>query len=158
MKKKTVVIGLIGSVMDTGAGPERWNRWRPTIDVCRHAELPIDRFELLYAKKFSKLTEQVKEDIAAVSPATVVKPTVVEFRDPWDFQEVYAALHDYARQYPFNPDKEDYYIHITTGTHVAQICLFLLTEAHYLPAKLIQTAPPPSHHRGQPGNYAIIDL
>ncbi len=157
-KKKTVVIGLIGAVMDTGAGPERWQRWRPSIDVCRHEELKVERFELLYAKKFAKLAGQVTEDIATVSPQTVVKPTVVEFRDPWDFQEVYAALHDFARQYPFNPDKEDYLIHITTGTHVAQICLFLLTEAHYLPAKLIQTAPPPSHHRGQPGNFAIIDL
>ena len=43
------------------------------------------------------------------------------------------------------PEKEDYLIHITTGTHVAQICLFLLAEARYLPAKLLQTEPPPRH-------------
>lgn len=40
---------------------------------------------------------------------------------------------------------------------MAQICLFLLTEARYLPAKLIQTAPPNKEHRG-PGGYSIIDL
>jgi transcriptional regulatory protein RtcR len=158
MAKKTVVIGLIGAVVDSGSGPERWNRWRPSVDLCRHEDLQVDRFELLYAKKFSKLTEQIAADIASVSPHTTVKPTLVEFRDPWDFQEVYAALHDFARQYPFHPEKENYLIHITTGTHVAQICLFLLTEAHYLPAKLVQTAPPPGGKRAEPGTYSIIDL
>lgn len=49
-------------------------------------------------------------------------------------------------------------MHITTGTHVAQICLFLLTEARYFPAKLIQTSPPGSHRTGEAGGYTIIDL
>ena len=49
--------------------------------------------------------------------------------DAWDFEEVYGALHDFSRQYEFNTDANDYLIHITTGTHVAQICLFLLTES-----------------------------
>ena len=112
-KKKIVIIGLVGSVVDAGSGPSRWQRWRPTVSLCRHKEdLPVARFELIYQKKFEKLTQQV------------------------------TALHDFARRYPFNPEKENYLIHITTGTHVAQICLFLLTEAHYFPAKLIQSTPP----------------
>jgi len=47
-------------------------------------------------------------------------------------------------------------VHITTGTHVAQICQFLLTESRHIPARLLQTSPPRSP--GQPGHYAIIDL
>ncbi|MEI8197140.1 MAG: RNA repair transcriptional activator RtcR family protein, partial [Phycisphaerae bacterium] len=156
--KKNVVIGLIGAVMDNGGGPERWQRWRPTVDLCRHEDLVVDRFELLCARKFTKLAEQLTADITSVSPETTVRTHSVEFQDPWDFQEVYTALHDFARHYPFNPEKENYLIHITTGTHVAQICLFLLTEAHYLPARLIQTAPPGSHKKGEPGSYSIIDL
>jgi len=159
--KKTVVIGLIGAVMDNGAGPERWQRWRPTVDLCRHEDLVIDRLELLYARKFAKLAEQLTTDISSVSPETAVRSHQVELQDPWDFQEVYTALHDFARRYPFNPEKENYLVHITTGTHVAQICLFLLTESHYLPAKLIQTAPPGGgggHKKGEPGTYTIIDL
>ena len=62
--------------------------------------------------------------------------------DPWDFEEVYGALHDFARGYPFDPEREDYLVHITTGTHVAQICLFLLTESRHFPARLLQTSPP----------------
>ena len=46
-------------------------------------------------------------------------------------------------------------MHITTGTHVAQICLYLLTEANYIPGKLIQTSPSKD---GVQGSVRIIDL
>ena len=65
----------------------------------------------------------------------------VDPRDPWDFQEVYGLLHELARAYAFRPESERYLIHITTGTHVAQICMFLLTEARYFPASLLQSSP-----------------
>src|SRR5882762_3571471 len=41
-------------------------------------------------------------------------------------------------------------------THVAQICLFLLTESRWLPGRLIQCSP--DRDRGSPGNIKIIDL
>jgi transcriptional regulatory protein RtcR len=162
-KKKIVVIGLVGSVVDAGSGPTRWQRWRPTVSLCRHEDLIVDRLELLYQKKYQKLTDQVTDDLRNCSPETEIRHHVVEFTDPWDFQEVYAALLDFARTYPFNPDREEYLVHITTGTHVAQICLFLLTEAHYFPGKLIQTSPPRSGKDGTPataeaGGYTVIDL
>jgi transcriptional regulatory protein RtcR len=93
-----------------------------------------------------------------VSPETEVRRSVVEFRDAWDFEEVYGALADFARGYKFQPDREEYLVHITTGTHVAQICLFLLTESRHLPARLIQTSPPADREPGSPGRYSIIDL
>ena len=48
-------------------------------------------------------------------------------------------------------------MHITTGTHVAQICWFLLTESRHFPGQLIQTSPP-RRDPSQPGAYRIIDL
>jgi transcriptional regulatory protein RtcR len=151
-KKKIVILGLVGSVVDAGSGPQRWQRWRPTVSLCRHVgELPVARFELLYQKKFEKLTQQVTEDLKECSPATEIRHHVVEFANPWDFEEVYSALLDFAKGYPFNPEKEEYLVHITTGTHVAQICLFLLTEAHYFPAKLIQSSPPPAGQKEDAG-------
>src|SRR5947207_2400514 len=76
-------------------------------------------------------------------------------KNAWDFEEVYGSLHDFARGYPFDPEKEDYLVHITTGTHVAQICLFLLTESRHFPARLLQTSPPKA---GGAATYSIIDL
>ncbi len=63
----------------------------------------------------------------------------------------------FATRYPFDTDNEEYLVHITTGTHVAQICWFLLTEARYLPASLLQTGPAPKrrHRRADRGRYRL---
>ena len=46
-------------------------------------------------------------------------------------------------------------MHITTGTHVAQICLFLLTESRHFPGRLLQTSPPRrKRDRAQPGTLS----
>jgi transcriptional regulatory protein RtcR len=155
--KRTVIIGLLGPSLDNGRGPERWERWRPSVSLCQHDDLLIHRFELLYEPKFTALCDTICGDVTAVSPETTVRRHEVHFEDPWDFEAVYTALHDFARSYPFKPDDEDYLVHITTGSHVAQICLFLLTEARYLPARLIQTAPPNRHRLGA-GSYDVVDL
>src|ERR1017187_6275754 len=156
--KKQVVIGLLGSVLDSGFHQERWNKWRPTVSLCKHMELPIDRFELIYDPKFKDMANVVMADMPNVSPGTEVRGTTQTLRDPWDFEEVYASLHDFARSYEFKPDTEDYLVHITTGSHVQQICLFLLTESRHFPARLVQTSPADTKRRGPAGKFAIIDL
>ncbi len=156
--KKLVVVGLLGSTLDQGASPGRWSHWRPTVSLCQHEDLLIHRLELLHSKKYAALARTVMADICQVSPETEVVLHCVDFEDPWALEEVYGGLLDFARRYDFRPEQEDYLVHITTGTHIAQICLFLLAEARYLPAKLIQTSPPSSEDAGKPGSYTIIDL
>jgi len=156
--KKLVILGLLGIQLDRGVGPRRWESWRPTVSLCQHEDLLVSRLELLHDRKASSLGEAVSKDISGVSPETEVRRHTVEFTDPWDFEEVYGALADFARGYKFQPDREEYLVHITTGTHVAQICLFLLTESRHLPARLIQTSPPVDREPGSPGRYSIIDL
>ena len=156
--KPTIMLGILGPVLDAGVGTARWERWRPTVACCQHEDLLISRFELLCEPKFKRLSDQVIADIHSCSPETHVRTHPVPWKDPWDFEEVYGTLLDFAKAYPFNPEEEEYLIHITTGSHVAQICLFLLTESHYLPAKLIQTSPPSKHRAGAAGDYRIIDL
>ena len=140
-----------------GKGDKRWDKWRPTVSMCQHDDLVIDRLELLFDHHSVGLARQVTEDIAQVSPGTQVNFHNIKFVDPWDFESVYAQLLDFARSYQFQPEREQYLIHITTGTHVAQICLYLLTEAGYLPGKLLQTAPPPRDSDAA-GDYQLIDL
>jgi transcriptional regulatory protein RtcR len=156
--KKQVIIGLLGSVLDSGFHQERWNKWRPSISLCKHLQLPIDRFELIYDPKFQDLANLILADIPRVSSATEARGMAQPLRDPWDFEEVYAALHEFTRSYEFKPDTEDYLVHITTGTHVQQICLFLLTESRHFPARLVQTSPTDAKRRGPEGKFAIIDL
>lgn len=157
-----VLIGILGVKLDGGTTPERWDRWRPTVSLFQHEELLFDRLELLTERQFHVLRDQVAEDIRLASPETTVNTHDLNFgKDPWDLERVYGALHDWARDYPFDPEKEEYFIHITTGTHIAQISLFLLVEAGFLPGKLVQTSPPDDFKRskpGVPGRYAFIDL
>ncbi|MEB6379443.1 RNA repair transcriptional activator RtcR [Leclercia adecarboxylata] len=162
MNKRRVVIGVLGTVMDKrGKRANRLRKWRPTVGLCQQPDLPVDRLELLYQPQDRGMAEQIVEDIRLLSPHTTVRPCPVTIIDPWDFEEVYAAFLDFATHYKFDTEHEEYLVHITTGTHVAQICWFLLTEARYLPASLIQTGPA---SRDAPeeavpvGRYSIIDL
>ena len=158
--KPLTVIGFLGSTLDASKfGPSRWNKWRPTVALTMHEDLRVDRLILLHGTAHRRLAEYVAEDIASVSPETQVDMRVLDFRDPWDFEEVYGKLLDFVRAEPFDPDEQDYLLHITTGTHVAQICLFLLTEARYLPGRLLQTQPAKrAEDGGAPGRWSIIDL
>jgi len=157
-KKDTVVIGFVGTQLDGGKGSGRWEKWRPSVALTQHEDVVIDRFELLFNGSHDTIVDQVVADIAAVSPETRVTPRRLDIADPWDFEQVYGALFDFARAYPFDPDNEEYWIHITTGTHVVQICMFLMTEALYFPGRLLQTSPPRRHTSGEPGTLALIDL
>ena len=152
------MIGLLGSVLDSGFHQERWNKWRPTVSLCKHEAMPVDRFELIYDPKFQDTANVVMADIQRVSSGTQVRGTAQILSDAWDFQEVYEALHDFARGYEFKPDTEDYLVHITTGSHVQQICLFLLTESRHFPARLLQSSPLDGKRRGPDGRFTIIDL
>src|SRR5215475_2649813 len=154
--RSTAVIGLLGATLDLGKHPDRWQTWRPTVSLCRQPDLIVHRFEVLHGKRDLSLSKTVKSDVQTVSPETEVRLRQVEFGDPWDFEEVYETLFQFARGYTFDTDSEDYLIHITTGTHVAQICLFLMVESRYMPGRLLQASP--DRDRSAPGTVKIIDL
>lgn len=157
-KKRIVVIGFVGTQLDSGKGAGRWEKWRPSVAITQHEEFAVHRFELLYSGPFGAVADAVSADIATISPETTVVQHAIPIRDAWDFGDVYSALFDFAKAYPFDPDREEYWIHITTGTHVVQICMFLMTEAHFFPGRLLQTSPPKRQGKTDPGSYSLIDL
>lgn len=154
---KNVAFGFLGTRLDAvgGYGEKRKALWRPTIALAENSELRLTRLELWYSPNFEKLARSVQRDIEQIPDAPEVVLRQTEIKDPWNFEEVYAFLYDFVSEYPFLPDKERYFVHLTTGTHVAQICLFLLTETRHLPGKLVQTSP--RSESGQP-SLSIIDL
>ena len=156
--RRIVIIGYVGSVLDSGFHNERWSKWRPTVSLVDHPDLPIARFELIHQAIHRDIARCVAADISRISPATQVNLTGQSLSNLWDFEEVYASLQDFGASYPFRPDEEDYLVHITTGTHVQQICLFLMTESRQFPGRLIQSSPEDSRKRTAKGRYSIIDL
>lgn len=159
MNKKTVAVSLIGSQLDyVGKRADRWTKWRPNVGLCSQQDLIIDELQLLHDNHSERLANNVATDISSVSPETKVSLYNVNFNDPWDFEEVYAKLYDWCHQQDFDTDNNDYLFHITTGTHVVQICGFLLTESRHFPGRLIQTSPDKQNKNKSVGQVQIIDL
>ncbi len=151
-----VVIGILGSRLDHGGlGKRRWERWRPSVSLLMHPEFPVAEYLLMYLPEDKVLLDLTIQDMAQVSPNTKVTAFPIACEDAWDFEQVYSQIHDVAVSQFFDVEQNNYFVNITTGTHVAQICLYLLTEAHYLPGKLLQSSP---SKEGTQGTYHIIDL
>src|SRR3954470_8534576 len=116
--KKRVVIGLLGNVKDNGQDDSRWGRWRPTVSLFQHDDFLIHRMILIHDNKTGHVAKTLVADIASVSPETKVSPHLIPFANAWDFEEVYGAFHDFAKSLKFDPEEEEYLVHITTGSHV----------------------------------------
>ncbi|OPH37190.1 RNA repair transcriptional activator RtcR [Moraxella lacunata] len=138
--KKSVMIGFLGTVLDDGFSQRRRKKWRPNVNV--HQVMTFDRVELFIAPQYERLALQVVADIKEIRPDITVNLIHTPLDNPWDFGEVYDKLAEWADSYPFDIEQENYLTHITTGTHVAQICLFLLVESRQIPSTILQTAPP----------------
>ena len=154
-----IVVSILGTTLDARRAEKeskRFETWRPSVALVMQENIRFDRYYLIYSRKFEHLKDIIVKDIEYCDPQIEVITVPTEIRDPWNFEEVYSALYDFSKEYDLHNEDDQCYIHITTGTHVAQICLFLLNESHHLPGKLIQTNPAPG---GNPaGTYSIIDL
>lgn len=164
LMKKTVIFSYLGSKRDAGdANAElRWEKWRPNVAIAKYCDpetkSTVDRIELFYNPDDEELLKQIEADIKEVSPNVFVKTNEMKFNDPWDFEEVYVKFLDFMLSYKFDTEKEEYLLHVKTGTHVAQICYFLLTEALYFPGKLLQSFNPKNENRPKGKEFAIVDL
>ena len=156
MSKNSVVIGLLGTQLDSDISEKRWDHWRPTASLAMQKDLRISRFDLIYDEKSSSLVDTNIKDFCSKSQFTKVVTHKLLFEKPWDFESVYAELLNFAQGYKFDTEKEEYLIHMSTGTHVMQICLFLLVESRIIPAKLLQTGS--SENNKVIGFHEIIDL
>ena len=62
--------------------------WKPSLGLCQVDGFPVDRFELLYDHKFSRVAHSLKKEIELVSPDTEVLLHRMDMQDPWDLEEV----------------------------------------------------------------------
>lgn len=156
--KEVVIFGVLGTDKDRlKKTDDKTKEWRPTVDICRQEDLPVSRYELFYQKEFKSLAESIASDVEELSDTKVLLNELNFNGDPWDFETVYGEFYDFAKKYKFNHEKERYLVNISTGTHVMQICLFLLTEARYFPGKLVQS-PRRKGRTNTPSSCKEIDL
>jgi len=157
--KKNVVIGFVGTTYDAGYHDKRWERWRPTVGLCAQESFRVDRLELFICKESEqKLVDQLRADIAKVSPHTEVVSHLLCLNNPFDLSESYTVLYDFCRQYKFDVEKEDYFAHWTTGTGWCRLSWFTLCESRHFPGKLAESAPMKEVEPVWRGHVKLIDL
>ncbi|WP_020406984.1 RNA repair transcriptional activator RtcR family protein [Hahella ganghwensis] len=154
-----VIYSIVGQRLDRaskrrGAYEKRFERrWRPTVSLAQMAG--VTQIHLLYDNE-QLLAEEVKEDIEQLNSDISVSLHQVKFGDPWELAEVHLTLVDFVEKEAatFRSDYE-YLFHITTGTHIQQICIYKLVEGRYFPGKILQTAP---GEKGGVARFQVIDL
>ena len=91
--KKKVAVSLIGTQLDyVGKRVNRWTRWRPNVSLCSQKHLIIDELHILHDNHSQRLANNVAADIETIAPNTSICLHIVNFSNPWDFEEVYAKL------------------------------------------------------------------
>lgn len=153
-----IVFSMFDPEWDGGDPADRWQRWRPTVSLTSHPDFPVDRLELIVQQPHCEIARLAAEDIARLSPGTYIQIHERRILDPWCFEEVYAALHDIAENYDFDSERHAYYVHMSAGTHVARICLFLLCEARVIRGRMLQSYPADAYGEGTEGGWRVIDL
>jgi len=136
VSQKNVFIGFIGYVLDSRQG------WKPTLSAFEFEDLKFARAELITEKKWGKLNQELLLAIKKAAPDCDVRLHELSYSDPWDFEEAYEKFHHFIDGYKFNTKDENYYFHMTTGTHAQKIVGFLFSFSGKLPATVLQTAPP----------------
>jgi transcriptional regulatory protein RtcR len=155
--KSNIVLSLVDPIWDGQEGGGRTSKWKPTLSLCTQPDFPVSRIELLAQESYSDLARDVAEGIRKASPSTEVSLTIRPFVDIWDFEEVYGLLHDWISELDFDLDSANYFAHMSTGTHVMRICMFLLAEARFLPGRMVQSFPLKGFDHPD-GGHRIIDL
>lgn len=158
---KTVIYSILGTTLDAvskrrGKYEKRWERWRPTVSIAQRQDvIDVDELVILCTRKDEILAKEVRSDFLELKPDCQVRLEYLDFTDPWDLGATYIELLDFIKTEKLSRNLNAYF-HITTGSHIQQIVIFLLSEARVFPGQLLQTAPPkgssdlPGHH--------IIDL
>jgi transcriptional regulatory protein RtcR len=154
MEKKIVVFGHIGRFKDLPSEDEP-DRWRPTLSIFTHKEFPVHRFHLMYHPETIELAQEITREIQGLSKQTEVKLHEMDIQKPFDFEEAYEKLYQFCTARDFDTDREDYYFHITTNTHVWQIGIFMVINTNLFPGKILQTW---AGAKGSRAGYTVVDL
>jgi|GEM_PF-1123476 len=151
---RNVAISVLSKESDAGGkNPAR----RPNVALCSHPDLIFSRLELLCDAEHEPIAQSVRDLIKNASPETHVRISHIDLRKPWQFDRVFDALFRWASNYPFDEKLETYFVHMSSGTHVTQICLYLLVERRWVKGSLLQTY---LDVRASPAleRYDVIDL
>ena len=151
--KKPLKVKHTDDLFDDAKSKEADKLWRPsTAFALSMQDHPkggtIDEYHLFYqpghknyGKKQARGAEWIKAAIERLSQDTRVTLEKIDIGDGHDFENVYLKLKAFFQEHQaLFKDRTNtrYFVNVTAGTHVSQMCLFLLIQERLIPAEVVQ--------------------
>lgn len=139
------------------------SRWRPNVGISQSTDPVIDELVLMYDKRHEQLAKVVAQDACDTAVHRSFHVTLLEVDLNAEDQN---AHYDLAKCFDLmvgignaaNFQREhNYFLNLSTGTHVMQIAAYRVCEANLWPAKLAQVGPDRGR-KGTASKISILDL
>lgn len=139
MHADVVLIGFIDGRLEPGGARHRWQAWHQCLALAQHENVQVTRVELLHTRGQGEVAARSQADIAEVAPQVRVNLTRIELADMAELGAVRDALREWARGYPFDPRREQYWTPLCSDLQVAQLGLCLLLESPVIRGVMLHT-------------------
>ncbi len=141
MHADVVLIGFIDGRLEPGGARHRWQAWHQSLALAQRENVQVTRLELLHTRGQVGLAGRIQADIAEVAPQVRVNLTRIELPDMAELGAVQEALREWARSYPFDPRREQYWTPLCSDLQVAQLGLCLLLESPVIRGVMLYSTP-----------------
>lgn len=138
MHADVVLIGFIDGRLEPGGARHRWEAWHQCMALAQREQVQVTRMELLHTRGQGALAERIRTDIAGAAPRVQVSLTPIDLPDMAELRAVQEALREWARSYPFDPQREQYWTPLCSDLQVAQLGLCLLLESPVIRGVMLQ--------------------
>lgn len=142
MKRKNVIFSTVPfgrGLLDEGAG------WNPFPAIPFLARPPVDRLYLFIPFSMRETVPRQAEKLGRMAPHMEILPVKVMLDkdfSPDSIGDFYSYFDDYFSNFPFFPEREDYFFHFAPGNSFSHSFMFtLLINLRRLPVRLIQLRP-----------------
>jgi transcriptional regulatory protein RtcR len=152
-----IMYSFLGNQLDAGFQEKRWERWRPNVGISESESPVIDKLVLMHGPKDRALAQRVAADalVKRVNPHFQVELQELPL-DPYDLSQTFVTMDELRVNTVFNPDHQ-YFLNITTGTHIMQIVCYMMVESKLWPGVLAQCGPT-ADRKASRSVIEVIDL
>lgn len=160
---KNIMYSFLGTQLDGGFTEKRLHRWRPNVGIAQSVDFVIDTLVLMFDQRHQALAEIVAQDARdlAVREGFEVEllPVDLNTHDEnahYDLAKCFDLMISIGERANFLPEN-NYYLNLSTGTHVMQIAAYRVCESNIWPAKLAQVGPD-RDSENHASKISILDL
>ncbi len=158
-RKKNICFSVVAAGYEAVYGTGNVHIWRPTLDLCRVREIPIDELYLLVPGNWEYLMPDLQRDIIAVSPHTKIEVLSIEDMQIIDFAHQYSFFSKVFKKHIVDAPDRKYYINLPPGRgHFLYFCILSIIYTSGLPLEFFFVFPDGQYFVGNPDHDSWLAL